>query len=191
MITRSAVIADAVRTLLRTTRTSMGSYAQTVADIYLLRTPEPMRVVRFHTGPDAYRAMRANEQIVRRWLDDDASARLPADAEEACVLAMPQPLRDEVLGVLAGRYGLLAARAPQADCRDDARGLAALFTATGQAGEQVARMLANNGRIGPEDRPYARDALTALRRTQAEAATLIERIEHEIGPELRVVGEAS
>lgn len=156
------------------------AYAQTVADTYLERTAEHERGVPFRAaGRDPYAAMRHNAQIVRRMLRmAEPPTRMPVEAEEAFVLALPEPFRTECLRELAHRVGLLATPVRDGDCRIAAlRAPADLMRTTADAIDAIAPMLADNV-IGPDDAPLAGRALAALRGVQGTAQSLIEQIVH-------------
>lgn len=176
--TRSQVIERHLRALLRETRTSWPTLASRVVEHYHARTPLHARAVRFHVGGDAYDDMRANAQLLRRWFDEDTNARLPADLEEAVVLALDEPYRARCLEDLAARYGLLAVPAAlEAGAAEfcDHRRLAGFMREAGEAAAAVARML-DDGRIGPEDQPLVEATVNQLRRALARGFGLIARI---------------
>lgn len=174
--TRAELILRYVQSLLRETRVSMESFAADVVEQYHGRTPGGARTIRFHGGGDAYKDMRANAQLLRRFLEGEV--RLPVDLEEAVVMALPDSRRRQLLAALAARYGLLAVRNPNTQRRfeDDTAALAGLFKEAGEAGAALAPMLAD-GRFGPEDRPLAVTAKRELEDVLTAASGLLARIE--------------
>ena len=126
-LTRSRVIARHVQLALASGM-QMRAYAAEVADTYIGRTPVEDRVVDFHVGTttDAVeKAIRANAQLCNRFID--GTVKMPADLEEAFVLSLPDDARMRCKAELAARYGLLAARAPEASTAGGAKSAANLM----------------------------------------------------------------
>lgn len=96
---------------------TIESLAARAVDLYHERTPLHARRIDFQLlGRDPYVARLANALHMRRFLGLSQSAtRLPAELEEALVLALPDAFRRECLKELAARYGLMAAAAPTPD----------------------------------------------------------------------------
>lgn len=170
---RSQTIVRHVTAYLNETRTSMESYAMDVRQAYHDATEETARDVRFHAGGDAYKDMRANGQIVRRFLE--GNPRMPVDIEEALVEALPASRRDALLTELAARYGLLPAQIPQPGPVGEAGSIAGLMKQTGEVIEAMAPML-EDGVIDNRDLPFAKHALAQINEAMAELMSLQARV---------------
>lgn len=179
--TRAAAIWYHVDQFLRRTGAKEYDFADAVAELYQLRTPLAGRGVEFEphaAGSNAYAVMRSRGQLLFRMLKPDGPTRLPVELEEAVVLALPPPYRDECLRELAERMGLLAAPLPAQP--GDALGRqvkspCALLRSTADAVEQLVPML-EDGAIGPEDAPLFAPALTALSEVMGVCVSLNAQI---------------
>lgn len=169
--TRAAVVSHHVELALRHrtagggTRLALETYACDVVGLYEQRTPLHSRHLQFHGGGrDPYADMRANAQLVRRMLGDEAPVRMPAELEEALVLALPEPFRAECLRELCDRYGLLAVRKPPmaGDMTGALRQPAALLREVGEALEALAPVLADGKVSREDDGPQLRTLLAEL-----------------------------
>lgn len=159
---RSKTLARYVEQALRHTRTTERSYAAEVVELYHARTALHERTVEFHMGTTAAQvdaAMRANTQLVRRMLD--GTVRLPADLEEAMVLALPEPYREDCIADLAARLDRLAVRAPSPEGAASLNTLGGWVRETGEALTKLGEML-HDGQIDQADAPLARTALKEL-----------------------------
>lgn len=124
---RSSVITRHAEAALRTTGLPFNALADRAVTLYHERTALHERALQFQvaTTAQAYEQVsRANAQQVRRMMD--GTVRMPADFEEALVLAVPELQRSALLRELAARYGLLAAPLP-ATGGSDASSIAALM----------------------------------------------------------------
>lgn len=113
--TRAGVLWRHLQFALANSKLDRETYGDEVAQLYLRRTPAALRGIEFHQharGGDPYKVRAANKQLVMRMLDPDGPVRAPMELEEAAVLSLPSPYRDECLRELCGRYGLLAAPLP-------------------------------------------------------------------------------
>lgn len=179
--TRAHTIHHHVLMALRHTGLDQQEFSDEVARIYLDRTPLHARSIDFHMhtrGSDPYQVRRANEQLLFRMLKPNGPVRMPVEVEEAVVLALPQPFRDECLRELAARYGLLAATIPVdggASLPDQLRAPCELMRRAAVAVERIAPML-ENGVIGPEDAPHFAAALRAINDLTAVNVTLSTQI---------------
>lgn len=127
VLTRSRVIARHVQLALAGGM-QMRAYAAAVADAYMARTAVADRVVDFHVGTTtdaAEKAIRANAQLCNRFID--GTVKMPADLEESFVLSLPEDARMRCKAELAARYGLLAARVPDASAAGGAKSAANLM----------------------------------------------------------------
>lgn len=170
--TRAQTIERHVRDMLHQTSVSLPSFSTAVVTQYHGRTAPAARGVLFHTDGDAYRCMRTNAQIIRRYLDGEP--RLPCELEEALVLAMPDPWRTRCLSELAARYGLLAARIPeQGRAETD---ISQLFREAGEAGAAIAQWLEGVREMGVHESQVAATAEKELHDVIAAATGLLARI---------------
>lgn len=183
METRSQTVCRHVAAYLNETRTSMESFAEDVMQAYHT-LPEGLRDVKFHAGGDVYRDMRANAQIVRRFIE--GNPRMPVDIEESLVLALPDDRRQPLLRDLAMRYGLLAAPVPSSEPGDDACAISRLMKETAEAIEAIAPMMAD-GRIDHQDAPLAEHALVQINEAMAELMSLQARITEILPADAQVV----
>lgn len=185
---RSQVVQRHVTRYLNETRTSMESFAADVASHYCSATPAAVRDIRFHSGGDAYKDMRANGQLVRRFLE--GNPRMPVDIEESMVGALPVDRRAALVGDLAARYGLLAAPIPVPGRSATACSAGRLMKETGEAIEAIASLL-DDDVIDDRDRPQARHVLQQINEAMAELVAFRDRITAVLpdfnGPALRQV----
>lgn len=93
---------------------TIESLAAEAVELYEARTPPHARHLSFlPRARNPYEAQRTNAVHVRRFLGlSQPPTRMPAEFEEAAVLALPEPFRSECLRELAERVGLLAAKVP-------------------------------------------------------------------------------
>jgi hypothetical protein len=179
---RSATVGRIVLDALRHSGLTEQSYAASVVELYHRRVALHERSVPFHAGTTAEQlaeAQRANAQILRRMFA--GAVRLPADMEEAVVLALPQPYQRHCLAELAARYGLLAVPEPTIDPLQQHATLADLCREFAEAVERVAPML-SDGRIDAGDRHLAGPAIRELRDVLAATHGLIALIESATRP---------
>ncbi|MGQ7814603.1 hypothetical protein ACUTAH_02820 [Metapseudomonas furukawaii] len=126
---------------------------------------------------------------VQRWLD--GSVELPVWLEEAWIVALEPDWRERCVNELAGRHGLIGARALGGDaCPVTA--FAQLVTRLGQAVEAGSEVLAD-GKIDAADLPQLPEFIQRLRAVEARTAELRHRAEEELakhtsGSPLKVVG---
>lgn len=170
--TRAMTVYRHVQQFLHETGVSWPAYGIAVVGAYHERTAPQLRGVLFHTQGDHYQCARLNAQILRRFLDGEH--RLPAELEEALVLALQASWRERCLADLCARYGLLAARIPAAG--EAQRNVGSLFKEAGEAGVAIAQMLETRGDIGPEDAQLADAAERELHDVIAVATTLLGRL---------------
>lgn len=113
--TRSQVLAAAITEAVMQSRLGWRAYAQAVVDHYLATTAVVDRVIAFRVATTAEQyeeAAALNTQTVRRMVSGEKV--VPLDISESLVEALPEPFRERTLAVLAGRFGLMAARKPPA-----------------------------------------------------------------------------
>ena len=166
---RAALIARVTREALRATGDTLRAFAARVADTYQRRTHADDRAIDFHASADPYADERANAQLITRMLNGET--RLPADLEEAWVLALPEPQRGRLLSKLSGRYGLLAVPMAEIGTGDDTLRVCALLRETAEAVQALAPLL-RDGNLHTHCAQSARAAITELRQAEAVAAGL-------------------
>jgi hypothetical protein len=106
---RQAVIYAATRKMLDETALDATTFAMHVAERYVYSTAPDVRQVKLRLGEGAelIKAMENNGQILRRYMDGTVKT-LPADLEDAWVLALPEPYRSDCERDLARRRGRLS-----------------------------------------------------------------------------------
>ncbi len=171
--TRSQVVFGFTHAYLHHTSVSMPTFAVEVVRRYHEAVPGQARAVQFHEGRDAYRDMRANAQLLWRFLHGEA--RLPVDLEEAWVESLGEPWREDCRAALAQRYGLLAAPLPVPGDGREVECVGAWIREFGEATQALAPML-EDGRIGPEDVALAKRALQEINDVLAQGTALQARI---------------
>lgn len=174
---RSQVITSHVDLALHRSSMIERTYAQAVADIYNERTPLAVRSLKFHTTHDPYADQQANLQLVRRMLD--GRVRMPVEAEEALILALPDPYRHQLQAELAARLGLMAAELPAHHAAGQQQQVGDLVRAVGHALDKLSNML-DDGVMDAHDLAYAPDALRDLEDVQARATTLCDAIRENV-----------
>jgi hypothetical protein len=144
-------------------------FAMCVAELYLARTALDLRHVKFRWGvsiDELCRAERHNAQILGRYMDGTVKV-LPADLEDAWILAMPEPYRGELERELAARRGHLAVAQPDPAVAQVV-GVAGMTKEFAELLAAIAPALAD-GVINEADRPM-------LRRVIAEGNDLIAAV---------------
>ncbi|HZP85889.1 MAG TPA: hypothetical protein VFB54_03650 [Burkholderiales bacterium] len=159
---------------------TMRSYAADVARLYNERTPSLARAIEFHETRDPYADERANAQIVQRFVD--GRSRLPAEIEEAMVLALPEPYRGECKRDLAARYGDLAAPIPK---ESDSAAVADVGLLMKECGLALTELSESFGHGYVTEKTTARDALNKLTDLIATATTIRERLHAQLFPPRR------
>jgi hypothetical protein len=157
---------------------TVRGYAADVARLYNERTQADARTIEFHSGTDPYADERANAQLVQRFID--ARTRMPAEIEEALVLALPDPFRGECKRDLAERYGDLAAPIPS--CGDDCTVVDAgkLMEETGRALVELAQGF-KDGVVVEGKTVTAAAAFKDLTDLIAQATTIRESVRKALG----------
>lgn len=103
---RQSVIYGYTRRMLDETASNANTFAMAIAEKYLETVAPDVRSVPFRLGEgdELLKAMKNNAQILRRFMDGTVKV-LPADLEDAWVLALPEPYRSECERDLARRRG--------------------------------------------------------------------------------------
>lgn len=177
---RQTVLFAYTRRMLDETATNANTFAMAVAEKHLLRTAADVRTVPFKLGEgDALlAAMKANGQTLRRYMDGSVKV-LPADLEDAWVLALPEPYRSDCERDLAQRRGRCSIALPEPGEAGEVASLGRLAAEFGQLLEALAPALAD-GRLCQADLPHARrileestDLITAVLRLQRQVTALM------------------
>lgn len=156
---RQQVVYAHTRRMLDATASNYTSFAMDVAERYLSMVAPDVRQVKLRTGEgvELIKAMENNAQVLRRYMDGTVKT-LPADLEDAWVMALPEPFRGECERDLARRRGMLAVQMPADDEATQAVGLARLAHEFGELMSALAPALAD-GKLDATDLPYARRIL--------------------------------
>ncbi|SBV37825.1 conserved hypothetical protein [uncultured Stenotrophomonas sp.] len=156
---RQQVVYAHTRRMLDATASNYTSFAMNVAERYLSMVAPDVRQVKLRTGEgvELIKAMENNAQVLRRYMDGTVKT-LPADLEDAWVMALPEPFRGECERDLARRRGMLAVQMPADDEAAQAVGLARLAHEFGELMSALAPALAD-GKLDATDLPYARRIL--------------------------------
>lgn len=151
---RQAVLYGYTRRMLDETAQNANSFAMEVAQRYLEHVAPDVRTVPFKTGEgDALiKAMAANGQTLRRYMDGTVKT-LPADLEDAWVMSLPEPYRNDCERDLGRRRGMLPVRMPVDDGVQVAS-VSRLMEEFGHLMAALAPALAD-GVINEADRPFA------------------------------------
>ncbi len=173
---RQSVVYAATRRMLDETATNANSFAMAVAEQYLASVAPDVRCVPFKLGEgdDLIRALKANGQILRRYMDGTVKA-LPADLEDAWVMALPEPYRSNCERDLAQRRGRYSMRQLDPTESRQVAGLGDLMTEVGQLCEALAPAVAD-GVINRADLPHAQRILTQSDDVIAAVLNLRRRI---------------
>jgi len=145
--------------MLDATASNYTTFAMDVAQRYLEMTAPDVRQVKLRTGEgaDLIKAMENNAQVFRRYMNGTVNT-LPADLEDAWVMALPEPFRGDCERDLARRRGMLAVQMPADDETAQAVGLARLAHEFGELMSALAPALAD-GKLDAADLPFARRIL--------------------------------
>lgn len=141
---RQSVIYANTRRMLDETAMDATAFAMHVAEIYLATTAPDVQQVKLQLGQgDALlKAMKNNGQVLRRYMDGTVKT-LPADLEDAWVMALPQPYRNDCERELAKRRGRLSFDVIEGD-GEAADSIGAVFTEAGQLCTAWGKAIANN-----------------------------------------------
>lgn len=156
---RQSVIFGYTRRMLDETATNANTFAMAVAEKYLQTVAPDVRSVPLQLGEgDAlFASLKNNGQIIRRFMDGTVKV-LPADLEDAWVMALPEPYRAECERDLSRRRGQWTMSELPPTESGQAVGLGHLVMEFGQLMEALAPALAD-GCIDAKDLPHARRIL--------------------------------
>lgn len=157
---RSAVVFEHTRRMLDQTAMCTRKFAMHVAERYVEIVAPDLRQVPFRlgvTGDDLLKAEKHNAQQIGRYMDGTIKA-LPADLEDAWVLALPEPFRSDCERELAQRRGRYSERKLAAGAAGEVAGIGQILLEFGQLMEALGPALAD-GKICEADLPHARRIL--------------------------------
>lgn len=157
---RSAVIYGHTSAMINASALCVRKFAMRVAEQYMALVAPHQRQAKFRWGvtlDDLAKAEVHNAQILSRYMDGTVKV-LPADLEDAWVLALPEPYRSECERDLARRRGVLPVKVMDQTEAAEAVGMGDLAREFGQLFEALSPALAD-GRITEADLPHARKIL--------------------------------
>lgn len=152
---RQSVVYAHTRRMLDQTSMDATAFAMAVAEQYLtLNAPDVRHVkLRLGQGDELLKAMANNGQVIRRYMDGTVKV-LPADLEDAWLLALPEPYRGECERDLARRRGLVPVQLGIGDAACEPVCLGRLAREFGQLCEALAPAL-TDGKVCDADLPHA------------------------------------
>jgi hypothetical protein len=141
---RQSVVYGYTRRMLDDTALDATAFAMRVAERYLAITAPDVRQVklRLGEGADLIRAMENNGQVLRRYMDGTVKV-LPADLEDAWVMALPEPYRSDCERDLARRRGRYSVEVPAADASGDCASIGKVISESGELCSEWGRAIAN------------------------------------------------
>jgi hypothetical protein len=164
--TRSQTIERHTQRMMRERNITWQSFGQDVVEQYHALVPPPARDIVFAVEGDVFKRAKNNAKLLKRFLEPDATVRMPVDIEEAWVKAMPEPYLGDCRRDLAARYGLLDVPMPDLVAANPARTLADLSREFGGVLTATAEILADN-QLTAADLPHIPDAITHVRKLLA------------------------
>jgi hypothetical protein len=165
---RQTVIYGYTRRMLDETSMNAQSFSMSVAEIYISQTAPDVRHVPFTLSDDLGHSMKNNAQTLRRYMDGTVKV-LPADLEDAWLMALPEPYRSNCERDLARRRGLLPIKVGDVDA--PAGQVASVATLTKEFGDLLCALAPalHEGAFTAADRVYAKriineadDVITAV-----------------------------
>lgn len=162
--TRDAVIWRYVTLAILHSKVDRDDFAEEVARLYQARTPLDERSLKFQkhaAGTNPCTVRTANKQLLFRMLDPEGPVRMAAEIEEAVVLALPPPFRDQCQAELAARLGLMAAPLPAEDVVAAAVSCGELTMTFGECLQALAATI-GDGHLDPSDAASAPEAIAQL-----------------------------
>lgn len=171
---RQSVLYGYTRLMLDETASNAATFAMVVAEQYLQLVAPDVRCVplRLGEGDALLGAMKNNAQILRRFMDGTVKA-LPADLEDAWVMALPEPYRSDCERDLARRRGRYSMALPEQLSAPDVACIAEVMKRTGELCAGWGMSLADGHLSVTEERQVIDDsddviaAVLALRRHMA------------------------
>lgn len=134
---RQSVIFGYTRRLFDESATNANSFAMDVAEKYLQTVAPDVRNVPFRLGEgdELPKAMKNNAQILRRFMDGTVKV-LPADLEDAWVMALPEPYRSECERDLAQRRGRFTFAVDGLGDGEECRAIGDVFAQVGELAKE-------------------------------------------------------
>lgn len=179
---RSAILYAHTRRMLDTSALCVRKFAMRVAEQYMQLVAPDQRQAKFRWGvtmEDVVRAEVHNAQILSRYMDGTVKV-LPADLEDAWVLALPEPYRHDCERDLCRRRDMLPVRIPGETEAAQMVSLASLMGEYGQLLQAIAPAL-TDGQIDAADRPHltkivneADDVIAAVMALRRQAQRAID-----------------
>lgn len=148
---RSAVVFAYTRRMLDSTAMCVRKFSTALAEQYMALVAPDMRTVPFRWGvtmDDLIKAECHNAQIVGRYMDGTVKV-LPADLEDAWLLALPEPFRSDCERDLARRRGRMSFEIPYLGT-PEADAIAPVLTESGELFAKWGRAMADNTLTVPE-----------------------------------------
>lgn len=171
---RQSVLFGYTRRMLDETATNANSFAMEVAERYLSKVAPDVRAVPFRLGDgdELLKAMKNNAQILRRYMDGTVKV-LPADLEDAWVLALPEHYRSDCERDLAQRRGRISFPMVDSHSGEECNAIGDVLAQTGELFTEWGKAMADGAlteaelmRVNAE----ATDAIAALLRFQRYVA---------------------
>lgn len=172
---RSAVLFEHTRLAFRHTSLDETQLTADIIEHYHAQVDPRWRTVRFHTGGDVFKDMRANCQIIRRF--KNADVRFPSDLEESWIAALPQPFRADLRTALLRRIGRLNVRMPHQGLKGMTIDAGCLLKEVGESLEALAPVL-SDGAITADDLPHADHAIRELDDVLAAVYTIRQGLQN-------------
>lgn len=174
--TRSQTIERHTRRQFHELRVSWQTFAEVVVQRYHDLVPERCRDIDFDLGGDLFVRAKRNAKRLQRFLEQDATTRMPVDIEEAWVLSLAEPYRGDCKRELARRYGLLDVPLPDLRRLDSVRSLADVTCEFGAVLSGLSPAL-SDFRVTREDLPHVDAAIPHLQSLIASAEGLLAQLE--------------
>jgi hypothetical protein len=148
---RQSVIYGYTRRMLDETATNANSFAMVVAEKYLAMVAPDVRCVPFRLGDgdELLKAMKNNAQILRRFMDNTVKT-LPADLEDAWVMAMPEPYRSDCERDLAQRRGRVTFALSESMSGEEYGAMGEVLSQVGELSSEWGKALADGTLTGAE-----------------------------------------
>lgn len=108
-LSRRGLIVACVNEVTNDGRMSSGALALEFLTQYRELVPPGQRTLSLPDSGDVLRDAEAIRKTLQRWCNGQGM-HLPVEAEEPLVMALPEPYRANLIGMLAARYGLLPLR---------------------------------------------------------------------------------
>ncbi len=131
--------------------------------------------LRLGEGAELIKALENNGQVLRRYMDGTVKV-LPADLEDAWVLALPEPYRGDCERDLARRRGYMATPMPSTATTAQVANCGKFLAEAGQLCEALAPALAD-GVLCAKDMPHARRIINEVDDVIAAVTTIRHQVQ--------------